>query len=71
MKDGLKSEHAVDFDTDVATTRPVHSADACGITTPAPTMAQAHESLPAVGLASTLEDSALLQPTRIITRAGA
>ena len=61
MKDGSKPERAVDFGTGVVLATPVHFA-AGGATTPAPTMAEAHESV--VGLASTRA----LQPTRTITR---
>ena len=43
MKDGSKPERAVDFGTGVVLATPVHFA-AGGATTPAPTMAEAHES---------------------------
>ena len=47
MKDGSKPERAVDFDTGGVVATPVHFA-AGGATTPAPTMAEAHENLAAV-----------------------
>jgi hypothetical protein len=52
----------LDFDTDGVVATPAHLA-AGGATTPAPTMAEAHENLAAVGLASTPEDPAIFQPT--------
>src|SRR5208282_1881193 len=60
MKDGsthlaFKPEHAVDLDTGVVVAAPIHSADAGDTATLAPTLAEAHENLAAVGLAPTSE----------------
>jgi hypothetical protein len=61
MKDGsthlaFKPEHAVDLDTGVVVAASIHSADAGDTATLAPTLAEAHDNLAAVGLAPTSED---------------
>jgi len=52
----FKPEHAVNLDTGVAVTTPIHSADAGDTATLGPTLEEAHENLAAVGLAPTSED---------------